>query len=237
MSIQQALNKRELRGIGAASRGCGVSSRDARGASRAGRVKRSYDVLAWGACAMSALGTGLVSSLAPHRIWGFTAAVGHGCAGATAALRGAGIGRRHRERERKRGGLRAGHQLRLFGYRDYPLVPWALLRLCVRAAERARFTRRLPRPASPPSAAAARPGFAAEPAAGSHTPSRPASASQSFLPAHAHPGELGAWPSIRLLRGNRTLMRAPRRQEADGAISASTEPERQASTPREKAAG
>ncbi|WP_438485636.1 glycosyltransferase 87 family protein [Streptomyces sp. S186] len=56
----------------------------------AARGRGNGEVWGWGACALTALGFGLFTTLPTHRTWGLLAAAGYGCAALAAALRASG---------------------------------------------------------------------------------------------------------------------------------------------------
>ncbi|SHN00074.1 Protein of unknown function [Streptomyces yunnanensis] len=83
MKSQLAFRKKELAS-------CRASLRAARAPWRwdgGNRGHRNYEVWGWSACAVAALGLGLLTSLSSHRTWGLIAAAGYGCAAVVTALR------------------------------------------------------------------------------------------------------------------------------------------------------
>ncbi|WP_236573710.1 glycosyltransferase 87 family protein [Streptomyces sp. GS7] len=82
--------------------------------------------MGWSACALTALGLGIATTLAPHRTWALIATVGYGCAAAVAAFRARG-------RNKPRAPAASAHLPAVVAVTGSVVLPLAVLALSGRA--------------------------------------------------------------------------------------------------------
>ncbi|MGD3108043.1 glycosyltransferase 87 family protein [Streptomyces sp. YGL11-2] len=82
--------------------------------------------MGWSACAVTALGLGIATTLAPHRTWALIATVGYGCAAVAAAFRARG-------RNKPRAPAASGHLPAAVAVTGSVVLPLAVLALSGRA--------------------------------------------------------------------------------------------------------